>query len=188
MEKSQVRMVIIGSIAVVLIIVALALNLQHDKVGSVPLERFENIVEERDTDTFIYVDVKGAVLNPGVYKVKSETRLFEVIALAGGLRHNAYVEHLNLAKVLHDQALVSVPFYSYDTEQPVYDESNSSMVSLSRATKEQLTTLPNIGPATADNIIAFREENGPFETIEGILEVRGIGEATFETIKPFIIP
>ncbi len=188
MQKEQIKVLFIVVISMTLIGLAIVMNVSNRQDHVVPLERFDAIIDERAPTGFIYVDVKGAVLKPGVYKVSEGTRLFEVIEKAGGLRHNAYVEHLNLAKQLHDQALVSVPFFSTDNNQPMYDDQNSSMISLSRASKEQLTTLPNIGPATADNIIAYREEHGPFETIEAILEVRGIGEATLETIKPFIVP
>ncbi|MFW5893145.1 MAG: helix-hairpin-helix domain-containing protein [Bacillota bacterium] len=142
----------------------------------------------------VYVDIKGAIRNPGVYKVKEGRRLIHLIELAGGTREDASLEGLILSEMLSDGKVYTIPSI-HDTskkaedekevrEEP--DEKRTKKVSLNHASKEALETLPSIGPATAQAILDYREENGPFETKEALMDVKNIGIKTFEDLEDLI--
>jgi len=145
----------------------------------------ETIVEETK---YIYVDIKGEVLNPGVYKVDENTRLFQVISLAGGVSSSADTLAFNLSIRLYDQQVVYIP--SINDEYPLITEviefEQSIVININRASIELLDTLPGIGPSTAQSIIDYREEYGYFEDIEDLINVPGIGEVTMNEIREFI--
>ena len=137
---------------------------------------------------YIYVDIKGEVMNQGVYKVEEGTRLFQVISLAGGLTMDADVLAFNLSLNLSDEQVVYIP--SVNDEYPLITENSENqengLVNINTATSILLETLPGIGPSTAKSIIDYREENGSFSSIEDLILVPGIGEITLDEIKDFI--
>lgn len=141
------------------------------------------ITTETPTVEYIYVDIKGEVINPGVYKVRKDTRLYYVIDLAGGFTDIANSNPINLSIILKDQDMIYIPSIHDEVvvEQPV----ESTLVNINTASKERLETLPSIGPATAQAIIDYRNET-PFTVIEDILNVPGIGEVTFDKLKELI--
>ena len=144
-----------------------------------------------------YVDIKGSVKKPGVYKVNDGMIVNDLIKLAGGLTKNAYTKNVNLASKLKEGMVVYI--YSkneltnttnkiindvkYTTEE-VKDNTNPSngLVNINTATLEELMTLTGIGESKAIAIIEYRNSN-PFKTIEDIMNVSGIGEAAFAKIK-----
>ena len=135
--------------------------------------------------SYIYVDIKGEVNNPGVYKITSSTRLYQLIDLAGGLTDLADPLKVNMAITLRDQDMIYIPsIFDIDIVSPIEEE--DELIDINRASKELLTTLPGIGEATAEAIITYREEVGYFDTIEDIMNVSGIGEATYNNIKDLI--
>lgn len=153
-------------------------NAFSDDVGEVPPTTYD-----------IYVDVKGAVKRPGVYKMPADTRVFQVIREAGGLLEDADTSRINLSQVVFDQTSLLVPFIHEENQDDEDDETeDNTMISLSVATHDDLVSLPNIGPATANAIIEYRETHGPFTSIEAIMNVSGIGPSTFENIAPYIVP
>lgn len=145
---------------------------------------------ETETSEFIYIDIKGEVKNPGVYRVKNGTRLFTVIELAGGMTLDANNKLVNLSQVLRDEDMVVVPsvfdivIYN-EVDNPTSNPSDS-LININRASLEQLEELPGIGPSTAQKIIDYRNDIGEFNLIEDIMNVPGIGEATFENIRELI--
>ena len=145
-------------------------------------EKPDDSVQEED----IYVDIDGAIKNPGVYKVSEGTRLFQVIELAGGLKENASTESLNRAETLYDGQKITI--YSTDTQN--YEESpndtKNGRVNINTADSITLQTIPGIGPSKAERIIDYRNTEGKFKKIEDIKNVTGIGDATFENIKDYI--
>lgn len=181
--KKYYLYIIIG--IVVLILIIISFNNNDDALVFNPPIATEEIEETK----YIYVDIKGEVMNPGVYKVEDKTRLFQLIVLAGGITGDADTLTFNLSLTLRDEQVIYIP--SISEEYPLItdgiDNELGGIVNINRATLEQLDTLPGIGPATAQNIIDYRNENGDFLNIEDIIEVPGIGEATLNEIRELII-
>ncbi len=171
------------ALAVASLVLGLAILLVVSRVRTheAPETLFVDVVSDVPEETWMMVDLKGAVRMPGVYRVAQGTRLFEVIERAGGLRNDACVEALNLAQVLVDQRMIRVPYVGEDI-------TDNGKTSLSTATLEALVSLPSIGPATAERIIEYRTEHGPFQSVDEVVNVNGIGESTLETIRPYVVP
>lgn len=143
--------------------------------------------------TTIYVHVCGAVVNPGVYEVNTGTRVFEVINLAGGVTNEGAPDALNQAELVEDGQKILVPTLeeaqTLEFEDAVGNQEDSSkggLVNINKAGKEELMTLPGIGDSKAQSIIAYREENGNFKTIEDIKNITGIKDGLFNKIKDYI--
>jgi competence protein ComEA len=149
------------------------------------------------------VHVVGAVKTPGVYALPQGSRIKDAIQSAGGFLADADQKALNLAAFVEDGQRISAPFLqplsASDTLNPGVDRSTqidpgaldatpitTGLLDINSASQEELETLPGIGPVTAMAIIAYRQENGPFATIEDIQSVSGIGPKTFEKIKDLI--
>ena len=141
-------------------------------------------------NTLITVDISGEVNNPGVYTIKDDGRLNDLIEMAGGLTDKADINRINRAGYLTDGVKIYIP--SLEDSSPegvgIYSESSSysERVNINTANKSELETVPGIGPITADKIIHYRETISRFQTIEDIMNVSGIGEKTFEKIKDYI--
>lgn len=162
----------------------------------------------------IFVDVCGAVANPGVYELEEGSRIFQAVEAAGGYLPEAAEYYLNRAKSLSDGQQIYVPTKTELEEakenggNPVFaaapeaeaeeagnsqgadsasgnfsGEGTSNRVNLNTADESQLTTLTGIGNSKAKAIIAYREANGGFSSIEEIMNVEGIKEGTFARIK-----
>ena len=138
----------------------------------------------------ILVDITGAVVQPGVYSLPYGSRVFDAIEAAGGLTEAAVTKPLNLAAFLEDGQKVWVPQATATPIPGIPSADRASgvevLVNINTASQNQLEELPEIGPVTAQRIIAYREANGPFLKIEDIQKVEGIGQATFEKIKDLI--
>lgn len=141
--------------------------------------------EMTDLPEVIIVDVKGEVNKPGIYEVKSDMRVNDVINLAEGLTSEANQEHLNLAQKVADEMIIHVP--SINNEEGVSEMSSegasTDKIRLNQATIDDLITLSGIGPSKAEAIIAYRDEIGNFKEVDDLLEVSGIGEATLDAIR-----
>lgn len=139
----------------------------------------------------IYVDIDGAVNNPGVFMVEQGTRLYVLLEAAGGLKDNADTRYLNRADVAFDKQKVYIPEIDEIYEIPIDEESEMVEVSIdqkidiNRANQSELESLTGIGEVLAKRIIDYRN-NKRFETIEEIMNVSGIASGKFEDIKDFI--
>jgi competence protein ComEA len=143
----------------------------------------------------IYVQVAGAVRRPGVYQVAPEARVFQAVLQAGGFTDDADQEGITLAARLTDGCRVYVPRVGEPSSDPVLSPSDEGggagseakgTVSLNTATLEELDALPGIGPAIAQDIIAYREAQGPFTTVDQLTDVPGIGPAKLEALRPLV--
>lgn len=135
----------------------------------------------------IFVYVCGQVVNPAVYELKADARVYEAIELAGGFSREADAAALNLAENMVDGEKIYVPSVgeqAVSAGQP--DPKESSLVNLNTATKEQLMTLSGIGEAKAESILSYREKQGAFSAIEDIMKIEGIKEGVFNKIKDSI--
>lgn len=139
----------------------------------------------------ILVEIKGEVKKPDVYLMKEDSIVKDLIKEAGGATDNSDTSKLNLAQKLRDGMCIVVPNVQSNTGNmitaPVSSNvgigSNSEIININTATKEELKKLPSVGDVTADKIIAYREKNGGFKTIEDIKKVDRIGESTFNKLK-----
>lgn len=131
----------------------------------------------------ILVEVKGAVRFPGVYEIPRAHRLTHLLEEAGGAHVEADLRHVNLAMKLIDGDSFYIPFQGEAVEEKDILITEKSKVNVNRATREELMAVPGIGPATADNILAVREERGGFRTMEELLLVPRIGEKTLEKLR-----
>lgn len=134
-----------------------------------------------DVSTFMYVDVKGEVHQPGVYRVTEDMRILDVIEDAGGFSDQADVDQVNLAMKVYDEMVIYVP-NEHETEQEkkldLYPDQNHDKIRINAATKEELMTLSGIGEKKAEAIIKYIESNGPFQSADDLTQVEGIGEKT----------
>lgn len=133
----------------------------------------------------LYVHVLGAVEKPGLYVLDLDARLVDALAAAGGTTEQADLAAVNLARVLSDGEQVVVPVIGAVSEPGVPDAAAPSddLIDLNTADQAALETLPRIGPALAERIISWREENGRFQSVEDLLAVPGIGEKLLEGIR-----
>ena len=143
----------------------------------------EDTEEKQET---IYVHVCGEVVNPGVYRLHTGSRIYEALEAAGGLSDEASAEALNQAEQIEDGQQIYVPSRKEKEQQILENQSadpeEDGKVNLNTASKEQLKTLNGIGEAKATAIIQYREEHGGFQKIEELMEVEGIKEGTFQKI------
>jgi len=156
------------------------------------------IVTEIVAETiYIQVHIEGEVLRPGVYSIAYGSRVNDLLVMAGGSTENAYLRGINLAAFLFDAQQIIIPstpeegYYStYSTvaiSAPVQDTGIiDGRVNINTASESQLTTLPGVGPAIAGNIIAHRELNGPFSTVEELRNVNRIGEVTMNRLRDLV--
>ena len=168
-------------------------------------EKDDEVKEEVNDKKKVIVDIKGSIVNPGVYEVDRTSRVMDVISLAGGLLEDADTSLINLAKVVSDEMTIiiySKEEVSLDKEECLCDcplinndacikeedtkVEEDNYVNINTCSKEELMSINGIGEAKAKAIIDYREKNGNFNTIEDIRNVSGIGDALFEKIKTYI--
>lgn len=132
----------------------------------------------------VYVYICGEVVAPGVYEVASESRIYDVLLLAGGFTKDAAEEAVNLAEPVTDGMQVIIPTKEAEQQKKTEEvRSRSGMVNINTATAEELCSLPGVGESRAQDIITYRTKHGAFQTIEEIMQVSGIKEGLFEKIK-----
>ena len=153
----------------------------------------------------LVVHAAGAVGRPGVYELPAGARVADLVEAAGGLAADADTDRVNLAEPVADGGRVFVPRRGEDPPPVVGGATPSGgahggsgaglgggatpsgPIRLNEATEAELEELPGIGPATAAAIVAHRQTNGPFRTVDELLDVRGIGPAKLEQIRPHVV-
>jgi competence protein ComEA len=145
-------------------------------------------IEMPTVTTHLMVDVAGAVLKPGVYALPMNARVIDAITAAGNVLKGADVSDINLARILKDgeQVYVYPPSRSGGSARSSVRNAptrSTGPIVLNRASAKELEALDGIGPVLATRIIAYRNANGPFVTLEALLEVSGIGPAKFAQFK-----
>ena len=143
-------------------------------------------------ETVIFVDIKGAVKNPGVYQMKVGDRVKDALDAAGGLTDEADSQKVNLAQRVEDQMVIVVPKVGEEaTEIPSgvtsKEAAKDGKVNINTATVEELKTLKGVGEKKAEAIIEYRKKNGSFKTKEDLMKVRGIGKKLFESFQERIV-
>ena len=156
-----------------------------------------NEISQADTeDQLVTVDVKGAVKKPGVYQLQSNSRVHDALEKAGGLTDEADLKSVNQAQKLSDEAVVYVAKVGENavdvtTSAPASatsgtGQAKSALVNLNTATEADFQTISGIGQKRAQDIIAYREANGRFKSVDDLKNVSGIGAKTLEKLKEYV--
>ena len=165
----------------------------------------EKIDEEEKEEEKIIIHITGAVNKEGIVELETNSRIADAIEKAGGVKENADLKNINLATILEDGMKIHIPTIeeteanknteiennnfqaiTETTDNLLNTEKTKEKININTSNKEDLYTLPGIGPSIASKIINYRQENGKFKNIEELKEVSGIGEAKYEKIKDLI--
>ncbi|HCM90903.1 MULTISPECIES: helix-hairpin-helix domain-containing protein [Vagococcus] len=204
--KQEKLVILLGVLIIVLLVVGAFLFLKSDDSQSKTVLEFSKesnsvVTSESSSaiksDSKMYVDIKGAVVKPGMYEVTPEMRILNVIELSGGLLKEADDKQINFSQRIEDQMVIYIPKEGEEIAElqntvavnGTNDKSTKSeegKINLNQASKEELMTLNGIGEKKAEKIIEHREENGSFESIEDLKKVNGFGEKTFESLRESI--
>lgn len=138
----------------------------------------------------LIVHVAGWVERPGVYELTEGSRVIDALDAAGGPRRGAELSALNLAALLTDGQQVLIPRAAEpgpaSSSAGTAATGASTLVNINTAPAEELDTLPGIGEVLAAAIIQYREEHGPFSSVEQLVDVSGIGEVTLEELRDLV--
>ena len=159
-------------------------------------ESTEETSSESPESETILVDVKGAVQSEGVYELSSTARVNDAIKAAGGFSDQADKKSVNLAQKLSDEAVVyvasqgeNVSVVQSATSSPATGDAgneNTEKINLNTATVADLTTISGIGEKRANDILAYRDSQGGFSSVDDLNNVSGIGDKTLENIRPYV--
>ena len=144
------------------------------------------------TASSIVVYVAGAVVSPGVYTLPAPARVTDAVTAAGGAGIGAALDMINLAAAVGDGERIFVPTVGESVPiviavgPAVQGSTPSGPVNVNAASAEQLDVLPGVGPATAAAIVAYREQHGPFQRVEQLGDVRGIGPSKLEALRGLV--
>ena len=137
----------------------------------------------QETEMFA-VFVCGSVVTPGVYELPAGSRVYEAVALAGGMTDEAAQTAVNQAELLADGQMIEIPTKEEQQAQADAEKARSDgLVNINTAGLEELQTLPGIGESKARSIIAYREKNGTFKATEDIKNVDGIGDGIYAKLE-----
>lgn len=141
--------------------------------------------------THVFVEVKGAVKNPGVFEVPQDARVTNVLSLAE-LLASADLTTVNQSEKVKDEMVIYVPEQGEIEDPPLPGgetagiEEAEILVNINTASAEELTILNGIGEKKAQLIVEYREQNGLFMAKEDLMNISGIGEKTFDSLEPYI--
>ena len=193
--RQNVKSIILAFVCSLVLIIGGLFYFNQNKTEDYSGVSFSNISNETNNkdekaenrhDEKIFVDVKGAVKHPGVFETTKDKRVKDLIEEAGGLLDDADTSTLNLSQKVKDQMVIYVLKHGEKPKQ-ISDSSSSSsntdVININTANKEQLMKISGVGKTKAEAIISYREKNGDFKKKEDITKVHGIGKATFEKIK-----
>lgn len=172
-----------------------AYYIEEESAASEIVENEQETMKSQETQgsdvEMLYIYVCGQVKNPGVYILPEGSRVYDVFTLAGGLTELAATDYWNQARLLKDGEMIYVPSKE-EVKDQTFDGADtgttnkSDKVNINTASKEELMALPGIGETRASAILAYRQKNGLFSSIEELKEVEGIKEAVFAKIKVYI--
>ncbi|WP_300386487.1 helix-hairpin-helix domain-containing protein [Clostridium sp.] len=201
-KNRNLTIIIVG-----IVLIIISFNIYKGNKSKVFMDEYmEDIFVEEDikvsqvgnTDIFleepkkiIYVEIKGEVKMPDVYKVEEGSIIKDIIDKAGGLTEKANIEKINRAKKLTDNELIIIPNNDNVNEVSGSNfinttEEKSGKININTADLSKLKEIPGVGDVKAKSIIEYREKSGGFKSIEDIKNIDGIGEKTFEKIKDSI--
>ena len=193
----SVKAAVIGGILLILVGVGGLFSKKEESVEETTVVETTVLAEKTEVsttqETVIFVDIKGAVKNPGVYQMKVGDRVKDALEAAGGLTDEADSQKVNLAQRVEDQMVIVVPKVGEEGAAVVpagatsKEASKEGKVNINTATVEELKTLKGVGEKKAEAIIEYRKKNGSFQTKEDLMKVRGIGKKLFESFQERIV-
>ena len=156
--------------------------------AALPLEA----VTEAPPRTILVVHVVGEVRRPGLYRLRDGSRIADAVRRAGGALRDADLAAVNLAAPLVDGVQILVPVKAVAAGLPTGGDGDgvatTGPVSLSSATLDELDALPGVGPITAQKILDYRTEHGPFASVDDLDAVPGIGPTRIEQLRDLVTP
>jgi competence protein ComEA len=168
-------------------------NASNDTSLNLNKETNQEVTSQSTASLKIKVYICGQINNAGVYELNANSRVIDLITLAGGAKEDANLESLNLAEILVDGQKVYIPSnkevssqsfnYNNDTNNNFF---KNKLININFASKSELENLPGIGPELAQRIIDYRTNIGSFKKKEDIKNVTGIGDKKYESIKDLI--
>lgn len=210
---AQLNKKIIAIAVAVVVCVAASFWPQEREENAVKLQEQAVQFEEEPAEAKITVYVSGAVVKPGLHEVPAGCRAVEAVAIAGGMTDEANKDKVNLAKICKDGMQINVPRLNAkelkklragqsvvfagrtscaapaaaDNTVIISAESGSpgGKISLTHASAEELEELPGVGGVTAQRIVEYRSRHG-FSRIEDLMNVKGIGQAKFDKMRPYL--
>ena len=181
-KVSKQLLIALAGVVAVASLVLVAVNRPEPPTGEFSVSADETATEV--IDQFLYVHVVGEVASPGMYQLPVGARLVDAVFAAGGLTEDADNASVNLARKLTDGEQIIVFSISQEGQSP--GTNSSGLISLNRAGDKELEELPGIGPALAGRIIAWREANGGFKSVQDLLKVSGIGESLLSGVVDLV--
>jgi competence protein ComEA len=182
-----------GAVAVAVLLVLLVRHLGGGGASAPVVAPVRAPAKPQAAAKLLVIDVAGAVRRPGLYRLRSGSRIDDAIAAAGGATGKAQLDTVNLAAPVADGEQIVVPGRGATAgggaaSAPAGGSSPSAPVDLNSATLEQLEGLPGIGPVTAQKILDYRQQHGAFHSVEELQGVPGIGPAHMAQLKGLVIP
>lgn len=165
--------------AVALAVLFAGVMLFRDTEKAVPLDTGTRPAEEQQ----ITVYVSGAVAKPGVVAMKKTERVEQAIAVCGGVLPQADLANVNLAQPLKDGMQIRVPERADAGGSAAHMAQHDGKIHINTADEKKLDELPGVGPVMAKRIVEYRNEHGPFESVDDLAKVRGIGAEKLEKIR-----
>jgi competence protein ComEA len=154
------------------------------------------VIEDAAATLPVVVEIRGEVEAPGVYALSPGARLQDAIAAAGDLTAEADLSTVNLARRLRDGELIvilaipgpgSTPMVpSTGTDDGATTDGSLAKININTATTEQLEALPGVGEVIAARIVAYREQNGPFRSVDDLIHVEGISDRVIDRIRELV--
>ncbi|AMR04442.1 helix-hairpin-helix domain-containing protein [Bacillus thuringiensis] len=162
----------------------ITMNVQEKDIEKKSKPKMSDTKEQKRT---IIIDVKGAVNKEGVYEMEEGDRVKDAVQKAGGFLSEVDMKKVNLAQIVQDQMLLYIPSKNESEQGMLTSSKEDGKIRINTAAKEQLEKITGIGSRKAESILKYREEHGPFQKIEDLLEIDGIGAKSLEKIKDQII-
>lgn len=179
------RVPIVGVLSVLLVTAGAVIYVRRP--ATQPIEIVERSLTSVPSSVELAVYVTGAVVNPGVYYLPEESRVQDALEAAGGPTLSADLDRVNLAERVHDEDQIYFPEIGEENVPSTrIGGTGEGLVNINTASIGELEGLPGIGPALAQSIVDYREAHGPFNTLEEIMDVQGIGQGVFEDIRELI--
>jgi competence protein ComEA len=183
----RLRLSVGAAVVLGLVVLSAAVGLGILRGQSTPRETVALTTPSADDSSAgeLYVHVLGAVTTPGLYVLRLDARLVDALAAAGGTTDEADLTAVNLARPLSDGEQIVVPVVGAESDEGASagGAPSDGRIDLNTADHVALESLPRIGPALAERIIAWREENGRFQSVDDLLAVPGIGEKLLDGLR-----